>query len=201
MAVWIFASVRWSWLASKGLMGKDQICIPFRVTQMAHMGWGRGGGNFPSSEGIKQEQKPSPSPFFTGARSREPAPSAHSRSCQVLGGPVQRGGGGGGGCGSPGCSRGKVGCVRGSPFPEGPLPLASREQEVKAGGANPRQGGRGSERPGALTAALRWLSATFQRNWRPCILEATTCRLVPLGRGPGSDLTPSSGHNHIGTKF
>lgn len=168
-------------------MGKDQICIPFRVTQMAHMGWGRGGGNFPSSEGIKQEQKPSPSPFFTGARSREPAPSAHSRSCQVLGGPVQRGGGGGGGCGSPGCSRGKAGCVRGSPFPEGPLPLASREQEVKAGGANPRQGcrlgaARGTDR--GLALAFRDFSEKLET------LHLGGHHVPPCPPGPWSRVRP-----------
>lgn len=200
MAVWIFASVRWSWLASKGLMGKDQICIPFRVTQMAHMGWGRGGGNFPSSEGIKQEQKPSPSPFFTGARSREPAPSAHSRSCQALGGPVQRGWLGEGAAEAL-AARGErwAVCVA-RRFRRGHFHSLPESKKLKpAEQTHARDAG--SERPGALTAALRWLSATFQRNWRPCILEATTCRLVPLGRGPGSDLAPSSGHNHIGTKF
>lgn len=196
MAVWIFASVRWSWLASKGLMGSDQICIPFRVTQMAHMGW----GELSFQRGNQTGAKTLSQPIFHRCAFTRTCPE---RALALLPGArrVQRGAGGGVGCGSPGCLRGKVGCVRGSPFLEGPLPLASREQEVKAGGANPRQGGRGSERPGALTAALRWLSATFQRNWRPCILEATTCRLVPLGRGPGSDLAPSSGHNHIGTKF
>lgn len=189
-------------------MGKDQICIPFRVTQMAHMGWGRGGGNFPSSEGIKQEQKPSPSPFFTGARSREPAPSAHSRSCQVLGGPVQRGwlgegaaealAGGRGGLRKPWLLAGKGGLCAWLAVSGGAT--STRFPKLKpAGQTHARDAG--SERPGALTAALRWLSATFQRHWRPCILEATTCRLVPLGRGPGSDLAPSSGHNHIGTKF
>lgn len=169
------------------------------------------GGTFLPARESNRSKNPLPAHFsqvrvhenLPRARTRAPARRSAAPCSAVVGveGAAEALGGAGVGCGSPGCSRGKAGCVRGSPFPEGPLPLAFREQEVKAGGANPRQGCRGSERPGALTAALRWLSATFQRNWRPCILEATTCRLVPLGRGPGSDLAPSSGHNHIGTKF